>query len=594
MSDYSKHEVGNENPNNHHFPDPDKLTQLRRVILGFEESELDKLYERLDNPNIQAEDISRLLPEAVIIRSMQDKQLSEAMVPTVEEAIQSSVKKDLNILADALFPVIGPATRKAISTALQTMMQSFDQTIEHSLSPQSFKWRLEALQTGKSFAEVVLLRTLVYRVEQVFLIHRTTGLVLQHLVGEAPVVQDADLVSSMLTAIQNFVQDSFPVQAGDTFETWQFGELTLWIEQTPQAILAGLIRGHPPKELKLVFQETIEKINLKFSSALNSFDGDFSVFEASRPDLEACLQAQYKVTKEKQYRYVWVLGGALAIALGIWSVFSIRDNGRWQAYLKKLNAEPGITVVTAQKRHGKYLISGLHDPLAADPIRMMKQVNVNPNAVISRWEPYLSLDAKIIEKRAKELLQPPETVALRVDENRILYATGYASHEWIIETRQRARFISGITQFQDNLTETDLKEFESLKQQIEKQVLHFSKGSIELEPGQDNTLQTLVSQIQKLLHSAQFLDKDVQIKILGHTDKEGSKEANLRLSQARAQAILSTFVSQGIKSTHLSAEGVNTSESLPNELTEPDREFNRRVSFKVILTDAPNRATAHP
>ncbi len=594
MSDYSNHEVGNENPNNHHSPNPDQLTQLRRVILGFEESELDKLYERLDNPNIHAEDISRLLPEAVIIRSMQDKQLSEAIVPTIEEAIQSSVKKDLNILADALFPIIGPATRKAISTALQAMLQSFNQTIEHSLSPQSCKWRLEALQTGKSFAEVVLLRTLVYRVEQVFLIHRTTGLMLQHLVGEATVVQDADLVSAMLTAIQNFVQESFPVQAGDTFETWQFGELTLWIEQTPQAILAGLIRGHPPKELKLLFRETIEKINLKFSRALNSFDGDFSVFEASRPDLETCLQSQYKVKQEKQYRYVWALGGILAIALGIWSFFAIRDNRRWEAYLKKLNAEPGITVINTQKRYGKYFISGLHDPLAADPIRMIKQANVNPNVVISQWKPYLSLDAKIIEKRARELLQAPKTVALRVDENRILYATGYASQEWIIETRKRARFIPGITQFQDNLTETDLKEFESLKEQIEKQVLYFSQGSTKLEPGQDDTLETLVSQIQKLLDTAHFLDKDVQIKILGHTDKAGSKEANLRLSQARAQAVLSTFVSQGIKTTHLSAEAVNPSEPLPNELTQQDEGLNRRVSFKVILIDAPNRATANP
>src|SRR5919199_6774053 len=227
MTDNSSHEADNETPDNNHFPADEQLAQLRHLLLGFEQSELEKLYERLNNPNIHAEDISRLLPEAVILRSMQDKQLSEAIVPTVEEAIQASVKKDLNILADALFPIIGPATRKAISTALQAMNQSFNQTIEHSLSPESLKWRLEALQTGKSFAEVVLLRTLVYRVEQVFLIHRTTGLMLQHLVGEAAVVQDADLVSAMLTAIQSFVQESFPVEAGDTFETWQFGELTL-------------------------------------------------------------------------------------------------------------------------------------------------------------------------------------------------------------------------------------------------------------------------------------------------------------------------------------------------------------------------------
>src|SRR4028118_1516410 len=185
MTDYSTHEVGNETPNNNHFPADEELAKLRRLLLGFEQSELDKLHERLNNPNIHAEDVSRVLPEAIILQSLQDKHLGEAMVPTVEEAIQASVKQDLNILADALFPVIGPATRKAISTALQAMSQSFNQAIEHSLSPQSFKWRLEARQTGKSFAEVVLLRTLLYRVEEVFLIHKQTGLVLQHVVADA-------------------------------------------------------------------------------------------------------------------------------------------------------------------------------------------------------------------------------------------------------------------------------------------------------------------------------------------------------------------------------------------------------------------------
>jgi OOP family OmpA-OmpF porin len=66
---------------------------------------------------------------------MQDKLLSEAMVPTVEEFIQISVKKDLTVLSDIIFPVIGPASRKAIATALEAAVQSLNQSIEHSLSP---------------------------------------------------------------------------------------------------------------------------------------------------------------------------------------------------------------------------------------------------------------------------------------------------------------------------------------------------------------------------------------------------------------------------------------------------------------------------
>jgi OOP family OmpA-OmpF porin len=58
-----------------------------------------------------------------------------------------------------------------------------------------------ALRTGTSFAEVVLLNTLLYRVEQVFLIERESGLLLQHVRSAAVRTEDADMVAGMLTAI---------------------------------------------------------------------------------------------------------------------------------------------------------------------------------------------------------------------------------------------------------------------------------------------------------------------------------------------------------------------------------------------------------
>ena len=145
-------------------------------------------------------------------------------------------------------------------------------------SAQGLKWRLEAWRTGKSFGEVVLLNTLLYRVEQVFLIHRETGLLLQHVVAGTSSIQDADMVSGMLTAIQDFVHDSFSSQQSDTLETLQVGGLTVWIEQGPRAILAGVKRRKRPQELRTTFHETLERIHLEFSRELESFEGDASVF----------------------------------------------------------------------------------------------------------------------------------------------------------------------------------------------------------------------------------------------------------------------------------------------------------------------------
>ncbi|WP_199329182.1 OmpA family protein [Coleofasciculus sp. FACHB-1120] len=457
------------------------------------------------------------------------------------------------------------------------------------MSPQSFKWRLEALQTGKSFAEVVLLRTLLYRVEQVFLIHKKTGLLLQHVVAPNVAAQDADLVSAMLTAIRDFVQDSFSVQTGDSLETLQFGELTIWIEPGPQAILAGIIRGTAPKELKLVFQEIIEKIHLKYDQKFNSFEGDTAPFEGSTLYLEDCFQAQYQPKKTKPSPVIWILLSSILIALGSWFFFDFTDKQRWAAYLEKLNAQPGMTVVTSEKRQGKYFISGLRDPLAADPIQIMKKSNINPKTVISRWEPYLSFYPKFTETRAKDLLQPPVTVSLIVDESGILHAKGSAPYQWIVETRKLVRAIPGINKFdENNLVEMELKELERSKNEIEKQLLLFTEGRTQLQPGQEARIQNLIKEVQKLTNTAPYLSKNIQIKILGHANKIGSEERNLILSQGRANAILATLVSQGIKKTNLSAVGVGTGETVDKKRPQ-DRALSRSVSFKVILTDTPSR-----
>ena len=111
-------ELEENSPNNHQDLSSDELNELRLLLLGIEQPKLNKLYKRLEDPQIQPEDVSKLLPEAVVLRSKEDRQLGVAMVRTVEDAIQGSIKQDINTLSEVIFPIIAPATRKAIATAL--------------------------------------------------------------------------------------------------------------------------------------------------------------------------------------------------------------------------------------------------------------------------------------------------------------------------------------------------------------------------------------------------------------------------------------------------------------------------------------------
>ncbi len=594
MSDSNGNQVEEESLNNelNELGELEELSELRSLLLGIEPPKLHRFYKKLDNFEVNAEDISKMLPEAVILRTMQDDRLSNAMVPSIEQAIDSSVKKDIHVLSEAMFPIMGPAIRKAIATALDQMLESFNQTLEHSVSPQSLKWRIEARQTGKSFAEVVLLRTLVYRVEQIFLIHKHSGLMLQHVVAPLVSAQDPSLVSAMLSAIQDFVKDSFDVPKHEGLHTLEFGELTIWIEEGPSCVLAGIIRGNAPEELRIVFQSTIENIHLKLSKEIHDFSGDTEPFAASQPYLEACLESRYQAPPEKNnYTYAWVALGILAIVLGLWGFVAIRDNQRWNTYVQSLAEQPGIVITKTGKKNGKSFIQGMRDPLAIEPEKLTKQANLNPKAIIYQWKPFVSLEAKIIEKRAAKLLQKPKTVTLKLDENTVLKATGSAPRKWILSARERKPSLSllGITKYEDkNLKDLDIDQLNAYKKEVEEVKVLFEKGSTQFLPGEAEKVTKLVPKLQKLIDAGKFLEKDILIEIVGHTDSAGDKEANIKLSQNRAKKILTYFASMGINKNKFSRKALGSEEISRSESTSEDKRFNRRVEFKVIIDDVAN------
>jgi OOP family OmpA-OmpF porin len=562
--------------------DDESMTELRSLLLGPAEQQIAEIHERLTDPQRQLKEVSRVLPAAVAVRTRQDDDLNEALAPTITTAIERSVRKNPQPLVDAIFPVMGPAIRKAISVALSGMIQSLNQSMAHSFSLQGLKWRLEARRTGKTFAEVVLLHTLLYRVEQVFLIHKETGLLLQHAAAGNLAVQDGDMVSGMLTAIQDFVHDSFNSPDGEQLETLEVGDLTVWIEQGPLAILAGVIRGTPPQELRPVFQETLEKIHLQFHDALVAYSGDAAAFDAARPLLEDCLQSQLDRGKQAGSARripvpLIVIASIIILALLVWGFFALRNARRWDDYVQRVKSEPGIIVTEVGEKQGKYFIEGLRDPLARDPQAILQETEVDPSDVESRWQPFQAMSPEFVLARARKLLEPPATVNLKFD-NGVLETEGFAALQWITELRRVVRFIPGVNQ----LRETRLLDVD----RIVNPSLQFELDETRLVPGQEEKLNQLIADIERLGELAEAMKKNVRLEITGHADGSGTEERNEALSRGRAETIAAMLNARLPQRANLMIAPAGSKEKLRDEVTEADRAANRSVTFKIILTDA--------
>jgi OmpA-OmpF porin, OOP family len=72
---------------------------------------------------------------------------------------------------------------------------------------------------------------------------------------------------------------------------------------------------------------------------------------------------------------------------------------------------------------------------------------------------------------------------------------------------------------------------------------------------------------------------DLKIEVAGHTDNVGTPEANLKLSQDRAQAVMTALTERGIKAERLTARGYGQTAPVADNRTDEGRAKNRRVEL---------------
>jgi outer membrane protein OmpA-like peptidoglycan-associated protein len=420
----------------------------------------------------------------------------------------------------------------------------------------------------------------VYRVEQVFLIHRPSGLLLQHLTLAGTSAQDADMVSGMLTAIRDFVQDSFRVSDDEGLHTLKVGDLSVWIEQGPHALLAVVVRGNAPPALRATLQQALESVHAQYADVLEPFDGDAAKFEGARPLLEACLQQQYH-SRDGQLRRsprLRIVAAILVLALGLWLVGALRARARWNGYIQALGAEPGIVVVSTGREGGKYVVSGLRDPLARDPASLLPLHDLQTDDVVGRWQLYQALNPSLVLARARRLLGPPAGADLEFDDG-VLSAVGTAPVSWIEASARVAPVLPGVTRF-DASRPIDAA-LRTLAASIEAAAPLFVIGTTAFTAGGDQIVRDQIDRLHSLDALGRAGNRRFTVELIGHADADGAPEANLPLSQQRAARVLGMLQTQRFERVAMSATGVGSRGAADPSAAEAIKQRNRRVSFRV-------------
>jgi OOP family OmpA-OmpF porin len=564
-----------------------EFAELRQLLLGPEQRRLDELADRLETVAPTAGDVAEILPEAIALRTRRDQQLGRALAPTVETALRESIRRNPREIATAIFPVLGPAIRKAISETMASLVRSINHAVEHSLTARGVRWRIEAWRSGVPYADVVIRHALVYRVEQVYLIHAESGLLLAHVAARNLAVPDADLISSMLTAIQDFVRDSFHAGEGATLRTFTVGDHTVQVEAGPCALLAAVVRGQAPTSVTERLERTLESVHLEFSSPLVDFDGDCSPFEQTKPLLEECLETVVSTDRAAAGRRAWLRWAVPLLLLLVAGIgYLVRANVKWGRAVRALEGEPGIVVVESSRGWLKSSVRGLRDPLSRDPSAVLSASGVSAAGVTSEWEPYLSLDSAIVVERVRRALGTPASVgaALRGD---TIHLTGSAPLAWFARALRTSSLPGAGMLDLTGVTPTLSPALDSLRRAVESSRVLFDPGSSQLTAAAAGQVRNAARPIERLADSAAAAGVALVVELQGRTDATGTDASNQSLAQLRIDQVVAALRAAGVAPGRLVARPLATSAPLTSAAAGDVPRLNRSVSFVVTLGRSP-------
>ncbi|MBA6390980.1 OmpA family protein [Colwellia sp. BRX10-3] len=525
-----------------------QLEKVRTLLLGKDNSRITESIKK-DARKIVAE----VITEALHDRQKKDHSVDKVLQPFVEDSVQLSVTHNSEQMVISLYPIVGSLVRKSVAAFLSDFMEKTNQLLENSLTIKGLKWRLKARQGGVSYAQYAASQTFVYRVEHVFLIHRETGLLLNTVALDNENKSDADIVSAMLTAINDFVGDSFLTndeRLKEQLQSVSTENFNLLIKPGPSALVVAAVSGNPPQSISDQLQLTVENIHSLYLEELNSFNGDNQQFDNTDNLLRDCLLTEQKTATDDKKKTPWFAWAIVLLVLLFagYKSFNWVKSSQLHNKIMQLDTQPGV-IIKQLKIHSldDITLDILRDPDALNITDWLNNNEMNAAQFKLIERNYYSFDPPILRERAQRIIKAYPNITFTWQNNTLVLAgtLDITKTEQLLNTLAIAGFKSD-----KNLTSEQLQLTSSLptlqSKQIQQQIfddligriaalqLNFPVAVETITPEMHVSLQKLYQYVQQLEPVAKALNINYGLLILGSSDNTGNKTTNNIISLKRA------------------------------------------------------------
>jgi outer membrane protein OmpA-like peptidoglycan-associated protein len=510
--------------------------------------------------------------------------ISSALAPEMGAAIRQQIELERDAMVDALYPVIGGTISKYLAEAIR----SINEKVENTFSVEGVKRKIRAKTQGVSEAELILRESIPFTIQAIFLIHKTSGLVItdvqesnQNMGEDELEIQglDSDMVAGMLTAIRSFVNDCI-VRTGDISELNEvdYGDSKIILEVAGYCYLAVVVKGEPPKQFIEKMRSTFEYLVQAHGKSIEQFDGDPDTVPTEVRSHLTGLMAIAAKAKSAKSSNALAIAGLVILSLVVipWGYFQYRssvDRRVESAAIAAIGSTPELAVYRLQvEANGDHLkLSGnLPNQYLRGKAESVARQSILPTI------PHLKLDNAILAVNV-----PPDPELTNAEVQRVTktlnqisgleISTKYEAGKVVVNGKVSDRangkkITQALAQIPGVQSVTNTIEVPPLQLPTK---FYFDSGSATLRKSD----RIKIAEINIFLRQ----NPEYGLKIMGSSDSTGSATRNQWLAAERAKTVRDALVKQGVKGDRLQVGRV-TSEDLGQAIW-----LNRRVEFQPIM-----------
>ncbi|RMF55890.1 MAG: OmpA family protein [Calditrichaeota bacterium] len=581
------------------------LENLKKILLSSEKTQLEELQKEVERIRKQLQDKQQLVVtlKPVISESIAQKikdskdEMAATLAPIMGEAIRRQIKDAKDDVIDALYPVIGQTIRKSVAEAIKKLARDVNRKLDSALSFKLLSRRLKAKIMGLPPEEVALNEVLPFKIHDIFLIHKKTGILLSHFSSSDITSQmDRDLVAGMLTAIRDFTSAIFKEGESRELHQIQYEDMEIHIEVGHYAYLAFVVSGVPPQNFSEKIFQLSDYIRKKYHAELRNFEGDTSAFQNVTPIFLSFVNLFQSTDEEVVEEETGGSLKALAtfsflllfiILLIVGAIYGpdwyhqIMINKKIHRLIaaEKLPDDPDIQYhVQGDKVYIKgYLSSAFSREAITNIILDSTQAKYVENELLPH--PVLP-DVHTLRDSLKAILQ--DKITTPVDSLRFLIE----ENSLVVRGRVHSRFeklligqaLTQITEFRSILNElVSDRDFidvvKELRNELKAIRIQFTEGSADINPEEFQKIDFLT----QILNEIHFN----KLHIYGYSDNTGSERVNRQISLQRAEQVKEILINRGIPVEKIQIHGLGSRNPIGDNDTREGRQLNRRVEFSI-------------